>query len=241
VTILAHPDQISLNDAMIQAKAIAKDLDLPPGYAISFGGQAKMLGETGYYFAVALGLSVLFMYLILAAQFESWLHPVSILSALPVTIPFGLLSLLMFGQPMDLYAMFGLFMLIGIVKKNGILQVDKTNELRRAGMPRDEAIMEANHTRLRPILMTTFMLVAAMIPLALGAGPGAGARASLAKVIIGGQMFSLVLSLLVTPVVYSVIDSLQNLALRLVFRGKKTPPLPETSPSTTPARVGLSS
>jgi len=241
VTILAHPDQISLNDAMIQAKAIAKDLDLPPGYAISFGGQAKMLGETGYYFAVALGLSVLFMYLILAAQFESWLHPVSILSALPVTIPFGLLSLLMFGQPMDLYAMFGLFMLIGIVKKNGILQVDKTNELRRAGMPRDAAIMEANHTRLRPILMTTFMLVAAMIPLALGAGPGAGARASLAKVIIGGQMFSLVLSLLVTPVVYSVIDSLQNLALRLVFRGKKTPPLPETSPSTTPARVGLSS
>ena len=241
VTILAHPDQISLNDAMIQAKAIAKNLDLPPGYAISFGGQAKMLGETGYYFAVALGLSVLFMYLILAAQFESWLHPVSILSALPVTIPFGLLSLLMFGQPMDLYAMFGLFMLIGIVKKNGILQVDKTNELRRAGMPRDEAIMEANHTRLRPILMTTFMLVAAMIPLALGAGPGAGARASLAKVIIGGQMFSLVLSLLVTPVVYSVIDSLQNLALRLVFRGKKTPPLPETSPSTTPARVGLSS
>ena len=241
VTILAHPDQISLNDAMIQAKAIAKDLDLPPGYAISFGGQAKMLGETGYYFAVALGLSVLFMYLILAAQFESWLHPVSILSALPVTIPFGLLSLLMFGQPMDLYAMFGLFMLIGIVKKNGILQVDKTNELRRAGMPRDAAIMEANHTRLRPILMTTFMLVAAMIPLALGAGPGAGARASLAKVIIGGQMFSLVLSLLVTPVVYSVIDSLQNLALRLVFRGKKTPPLPETSHSATPARVGLSS
>ena len=241
VTILAHPDQISLNDAMIQAKAIAKDLDLPPGYTISFGGQAKMLGETGYYFAVALGLSVLFMYLILAAQFESWLHPVSILSALPVTIPFGLLSLLMFGQPMDLYAMFGLFMLIGIVKKNGILQVDKTNELRRAGMPRDAAIMEANHTRLRPILMTTFMLVAAMIPLALGAGPGAGARASLAKVIIGGQMFSLVLSLLVTPVVYSVIDSLQNLALRLVFRGKTTDPLPETSPSSAPARVGLSS
>jgi HAE1 family hydrophobic/amphiphilic exporter-1 len=191
-----------------------------------------MLGETGYYFAVALGLSVLFMYLILSAQFESWLHPISILSALPVTIPFGLLSLLLFGQPMDLYAMFGLFMLIGIVKKNGILQVDKTNDLRRAGMARDAAILEANHTRLRPILMTTFMLVAAMIPLALGAGPGAGARASLAKVIIGGQMLSLLLSLLVTPVVYSVIDSFGNLVGRMV--GQKRPSSPSPTPNTEP-------
>src|SRR5262249_37555703 len=161
---------------------------------ITFGGQAKMLGETGYYFLVALVLSVLFMYLILAAQFESWLNPVSILAALPVTIPFGLLSLLLFRTPMDLYAMFGLFMLIGIVK------VDKTNELRRAGMERDSAILEANHTRLRPILMTTVMLIAAMVPIALGRGPGAGARASMAKVIIGGQMLSLLLALLVTPV-----------------------------------------
>jgi HAE1 family hydrophobic/amphiphilic exporter-1 len=229
VTMLAHPDEISLNDAMQRAQAIVKEMDFPPGYAASFGGQAKMLGETGYYFAVALGLSVLFMYLILAAQFESWLHPISILSALPVTIPFGLLSLLLFGQPMDLYAMFGLFMLIGIVKKNGILQVDKTNELRRAGMGRDAAILEANHTRLRPILMTTFMLVAAMVPLALGAGPGAGARASLAKVIIGGQMFSLLLSLLVTPVMYSLIDSIETRLGRLWGRGQ-TPLAPSGEP-----------
>jgi HAE1 family hydrophobic/amphiphilic exporter-1 len=208
VTLLAHPDEISLNEAMQEAKAIVKELELPPGYEIIFGGQAKMLGETGYYFMVALGLSILFMYLILAAQFESWVHPVSILSALPVTIPFGLLSLLLFRTPMDLYAMFGLFMLIGIVKKNGILQVDKTNELRRGGLPRDRAILEANHTRLRPILMTTVMLIAAMVPIALGQGPGAGARASMAKVIIGGQLLSLVLALLVTPVTYALFDSL---------------------------------
>ena len=160
---------------------------------------------------VALGLSILFMYLILAAQFESWSNPLAILAALPVTIPFGLLSLLLFGQRMDLYAMFGLFMLVGIVKKNGILQVDKTNELRRAGMDRDAAILEANHTRLRPILMTTMMLIAAMVPIALGQGPGAGARASMAKVIIGGQMLSLLLALLVTPVTYSLLDSFTNL------------------------------
>src|SRR5215813_2982426 len=118
---------------------------------------------------------------------------------------------MLFGQPMDLYAMFGLFMLVGIVKKNGILQVDKTNELRRSGLPRDQAIIEANHIRLRPILMTTMMLVAAMVPIALGAGPGAGARASMAKVIIGGQMLSLLLALLVTPVTYSLLDDFSQM------------------------------
>ena len=171
---------------------------------------------------VALLLSVLFMYLILAAQFESWLNPISILAALPVTIPFGLLSLLMFRTPMDLYAMFGLFMLIGIVKKNGILQVDKTNELRAGGMERTAAIMEANHTRLRPILMTTVMLIAAMIPIALGRGPGAGARASMAKVIIGGQSLSLLLALLVTPVTYAIIDSLGQWLRQIVQRFRRS-------------------
>ncbi|MGD9724123.1 MAG: efflux RND transporter permease subunit [Pirellulales bacterium] len=219
VTILANPDGISLNDAKLQAQRILDDMKLPPQYTVDFQGQSKTLDETAYYFMIALGLSILFMYLILAAQFESWTNPLAILSALPVTIPFGLLSLVLFGARMDLYAMFGLFMLVGIVKKNGILQVDKTNELRRAGMACREAIIDANHTRLRPILMTTMMLIAAMVPIALGQGPGAGARASMAKVIIGGQMLSLLLALLVTPVTYSLLDSFTNL-----FRRRKAQP-----------------
>jgi len=190
-------------------------MEIPPEYEVTFGGQVKTLGETGYYFLIALVLSMLLMYLILAAQFESWLHPISILAALPVTIPFGLLSLLLFRTPMDLYSMFGLFMLIGIVKKNGILQVDKSNELILAGRDRETAILEANHTRLRPILMTTVMLVAAMVPIALGAGPGAGARASMAKIVIGGQVLSLLLALLVTPVTYSLIDDFRLYCGRL--------------------------
>ncbi len=162
------------------------------------------------YFMIAFGLSILFMYMILSAQFESWTQPISILMALPVTVPFGLLSLVLFRTPMDIYAMFGLFMLVGIVKKNGILQVDATNQLRDKGVPRREAIIEANHTRLRPILMTTVMLVAAMVPIALGQGPWSRRRASMAKVIIGGQMLSLVLALLVTPVFYEIIDMWVN-------------------------------
>lgn len=220
VTILANPDEVSLKDGVERAQAILKEMNLPPQYEVLLGGQAKMLGETGFNFLIALVLSFVFMYLILAAQFESWLHPVSILAALPVTIPFGLASLVLFRQPMDLYAMFGLFMLIGIVKKNGILQVDKSNELRHAGMDREAAILEANHARLRPILMTTVMLIAAMAPIALGQGPGAGARASMAKVIIGGQMLSFLLALLVTPVTYSLFDDLGGLIGRLGTRRK---------------------
>jgi HAE1 family hydrophobic/amphiphilic exporter-1 len=176
------------------------------------------MAETGYYFLIAFGLSFLFMYLILAAQFESWMQPVAIMMALPVTIPFGLLSLVLFHSPMDIYAMFGLFMLVGIVKKNGILQVDATNQLRAKGMSRHDAILEANHTRLRPILMTTAMLVAAMVPIALGQGPGAGARASMAKVIIGGQALSLVLALIVTPVFYVLLDQWVNFIRRIGIR-----------------------
>jgi len=231
VTVVGNPEGIALGEAIDRAEKILKGMNLPPQYSYLFTGQAKTLGETGYYFMIAFTLSITFMYLILAAQFESWMQPIAILMALPVTIPFGMLSLVLFHTPMDLYAMFGLFMLVGIVKKNGILQVDATNQLRAKGERRHEAIIAANHTRLRPILMTTVMLVTAMVPIALGKGPGAGARASMAKVIIGGQMLSLVLALIVTPVFYSLLDMLVNLARRLGIRSSVRPTVqPATHP-----------
>ena len=163
------------------------------------------------------------MYMILAAQFESFIHPITILLAFPLTLPFAILSLMMLRTNLDIYAMFGLFMLFGIVKKNGILQVDYTNVLRSRGLPHNKAILEANHTRLRPILMTTVMLIAAMLPIALGRGPGAASRASMAKVVLGGQALSLLLTLLVTPVAYSLWDDFSRLWGRALgwFTGRK--------------------
>jgi HAE1 family hydrophobic/amphiphilic exporter-1 len=214
-----------------------KGLNMPADYRFEFLGEAKLMADSNSNFALAFVLAFVFMYMILAAQFESLVQPITILMAVPLTLPFAMLSLLFLQTALDVYAMIGLFMLFGIVKKNGILQVDYTNVLRKQGLPRDEAILKANQARLRPILMTTIMLVAAMIPIATGQGPGASARASMAKVILGGQALSLLLSLLVTPVAYSLWDSIAGLAKRVVgwaFRRtpKAAPPAPP-EPSTT--------
>ncbi|MCY2995451.1 MAG: efflux RND transporter permease subunit [Planctomycetota bacterium] len=208
----------ALGDAVTDISSLVDSLSLPADYRYEFLGKAKVMGESNQNFLIAFLTSFLFMYMILAAQFESFVHPITILLALPLTLPFALISLILLRTNLNLYAMFGLFMLFGIVKKNGILQVDFTNVLRRRGVPRDEAILEANHTRLRPILMTTVMLIAAMIPIALGRGPGAASRASLAKVILGGQTLSLLLTLLVTPVAYSLWEDVSYYAKRLFPR-----------------------
>ncbi|HEY8518141.1 MAG TPA: efflux RND transporter permease subunit [Candidatus Binatia bacterium] len=208
VTIVANLEGIALGDAIKRVDEIVAKLDLPQLYSIRYANRAKSLAETGTNFTIAFALSIVFMYMILAAQFESFLHPITIMLSLPLSIPFALLSLLLLNETLNVYSVLGLFMLFGIVKKNGILQVDYTNTLRAEGMPRDEAIITANHVRLRPILMTTVMLVLGMIPIALGRGPGAATRASMANVIVGGQTLCLLLTLLVTPVAYSLFDDL---------------------------------
>jgi hydrophobic/amphiphilic exporter-1 (mainly G- bacteria), HAE1 family len=228
----------ALGDAVAELSALVDSLNLPADYRYEFLGRAKVMGESNQNFLIAFLTSFLFMYMILGAQFESFVHPITILLALPLTLPFALISLILLRTNLNIYAMFGLFMLFGIVKKNGILQVDYTNVLRAQGLPRDEAIMEANHTRLRPILMTTVMLIAAMIPIALGQGPGAAARASLAKVILGGQTLSLLLTLLVTPVAYSLWDDLSRVWWRFVgWLTRKPRVAPATAPAPAPALV----
>jgi hydrophobic/amphiphilic exporter-1 (mainly G- bacteria), HAE1 family len=215
---------LPLGNAIEKIQAEVDKLDLPAEYSIAWTGRAKSLGETASNFAIAFGLSIIFMYMVLAAQFESFIHPVTIMLALPLTIPCGLLGLVLLHEPMNIYSVFGFFMLFGIVKKNGILQIDYTNTLRARGLGRDEAILEANHVRLRPILMTTMMLMAGMVPIALGRGPGTGSRASIAKVIIGGQAISLVITLLITPVAYSLFDDLSARRFWSRWRRSAGPP-----------------
>ena len=178
----------------------------PAGYATEWTGQAQIMTESFGYLLETMVLSVIVIYMVLAAQFESLVHPFTIMLSLPLAIPFAMLSLLLTGQDFTIFSILGVFMLFGIVKKNAILQVDYTNTLRGRGLPRDEAILQANKTRLRPILMTTLVLVAAMTPVALGRGPGSASRATMAVVIIGGQTMCLLITLLLTPVAYSIFD-----------------------------------
>jgi hydrophobic/amphiphilic exporter-1 (mainly G- bacteria), HAE1 family len=300
ITFLANgrpgANEGALGEAVI--KAIA-DEHLPKGFSIKPQGQTKLMKETGISFILGLLASCVFMYLILAAQFESWLHPVTILLSLPLTLPFAILSVILFGQALDLYSFLGIFVLFGVVKKNAILQIDHTNGLRERWAPRlaaalrgadldappealrpwlrsalgdlltpeaiDRALrkggrgemlrrqlekevrlaalLQANKDRLRPILMTTFAFVAGMIPLVTAKGVGSGFSRATAGVVVGGQLLSLLLTLLAVPVAYSLFDDASRALWRLFhrFRTERTAREElEVQPETLPEKaVGL--
>src|SRR3954451_25149931 len=228
ISVNANLQGVPLNEVLSEARKKVDELHLRSGYQAVFGGSARTLAEASSNFTIAMVLAVIFIYMVLASQFNSFIHPLTIMTSLPLALPAGLLALMAFGMTVNVYSAIGLMMLFGIVKKNSILQVDYTNTLREQGMERHEALVQANHVRLRPILMTTIAIVAGMVPISLGRGAGAGSRASMAVTILGGQVLCLLLTLLVTPVVYSYFDDLREWSpvawvKRLFGRTPKTP------------------
>jgi len=223
-------DGIPMQSAVDAVQAKVDEMQLKPGYSAVFGFSARILSQASNDFLVAIILAVIFIYMVLASQFNSFIHPLTIMTAIPLSLPCGLFALMIFGMTVNVYSAIGLMMLFGIVKKNSILQVDYTNTLIAQGMERNEAIISANHVRLRPILMTTIAIVAGMLPIAFGRGSGSGSRASMAVTIIGGQAICLLLTLLVTPVIYSLFDDAKEF-----LRSKRTAEFDEEEEEEAPA------
>jgi HAE1 family hydrophobic/amphiphilic exporter-1 len=204
----------ALADRLEALNQSIREMNLPAEYSTSVSGRGRELERTFNQFIWAFLLSIIFMYIILASQYESTIHPLTILLSLPLAVPFALLSLWLSGNTLNLYSALGILVLFGVVKKNSILQIDHMNRLREEGMERAAAIVRGNRDRLRPILMTTLALVAGMLPLAMGSGPGAEERRAVAVVVIGGQTLCLLLTLLVTPVAYSIFEEAAHFLAR---------------------------
>src|SRR6185503_4679223 len=173
-------------------------------------GRGRELERTFVEFGWAFLLSVVFMYMVLASQYESLSHPAIILLSLPLSLPFAMFTLWATGNTLNLYSALGMLVLFGVVAKNAILQVDHARNLSAQGLDVNSAVMQASRDRLRPILMTTLALVGGMLPLVLGTGPGAEERRAVAVVVVGGQSLSLLLTLIVTPVAFAILEDARS-------------------------------
>jgi HAE1 family hydrophobic/amphiphilic exporter-1 len=200
----------ALADRVEAIRQVANELGIPPGFETRIMGRGRELERTLKDFVWTFVLSFVFMYILLAAQYEHLVHPFTILLSLPLAVPLGLLSLYAGGETLNLYSALGILVLFGVVKKASILQIDHSNVLRAQGKDRLTAILQANRDRLRPILMTTISFVAGLIPLLIANGPGAEERRSIAVLAVGGQTLSLLLTLLAVPVIYSVLDDISQ-------------------------------
>jgi len=222
VTVSANLDNLPLGTAVEKVTEASKGLALAPGYRVVFSGDAEMMAETFGYMAEALILAVLFVYFILAAQFESFLEPLAIMFSLPLSIVGMAVLLLLTGDTVNIMSLIGLIMLMGLVTKNAILLVDYAKVLRHRGMERREAVITAGRTRLRPIVMTTLAMIFGMLPLAFAIGAGAEVRAPMARAVVGGLLTSTLLTLLVVPVMYTFMDDLGGWIIgKFGFRRKK--------------------
>jgi hydrophobic/amphiphilic exporter-1 (mainly G- bacteria), HAE1 family len=229
----------ALDQASADIRKLFADLNMPPAMSYRLQGQSQILDETTTNLIMAIALAMIFVYMVLASQFESFIQPIVIMLVLPISVPFALFTLWITGRTLNLWSALGMLLLLGIVKKNSILQVDYANTLRSQGMPLQDAIVQACRTRLRPILMTTLAIIAGLIPTALGIGIGGTGRSAIAVTVVGGQSLCLFLTLLLVPVAYVKFDALEQTALNQGWRGLlgrfKTPrrlqPAAETRPS----------
>jgi hydrophobic/amphiphilic exporter-1 (mainly G- bacteria), HAE1 family len=208
----------ALDEASNDIRRVMASLNLPSTMSFRLQGQSKILDETTTNLVLAIGLAMIFVYMVLAAQFESFLQPIVIMLVLPISVPFALFTLWVTHRTLNLWSALGMLLLLGIVKKNSILQVDYANTLRATGMPLRDAIVQACRTRLRPILMTTCAIIAGLIPTSLGLGIGGTGRAAIAITVIGGQSLCLFLTLLLVPVAYVKFDALEQTSINRAWR-----------------------